>query len=97
MPRYEVRVRKARRMTQGWDVIPTPAPINDGPATAECPVSLISQRSVELIQVASAIVSGETINADIVELPGSVVDALRIIQRETKMAENAIDEAVHNE
>jgi hypothetical protein len=49
-----------------------------------------------LIQLAVGISQSQGVTADITEIPGALVDAIRIVQRETKAVDAAIEEAAQN-
>jgi hypothetical protein len=63
---------------------------------SECPVSSITQRSVELVQIVNLMQAakestGSTVGAD--ELPGFVLDAVRVCLSEERACEAAMEEA----
>jgi hypothetical protein len=80
----------------GFQKVETPYELEE-PSIAECPVSLISQRSIELVQIVGTIrsVKSSGVTLDLLDMPGHLVDAVRIIERETAAVEAAQDEAVH--
>jgi hypothetical protein len=65
---------------------------------SECPVSSITQRSFELVQLVNSLqgvqgATGSTVGAD--DMPGYLLDAIRICQSEVKAVEAAMDEELH--
>jgi hypothetical protein len=63
---------------------------------SECPVSSISQRSFELVQIVNMLQTakestGSTVGAD--EMPGFLLDAVRICESESRTVETAMEEA----
>jgi len=63
---------------------------------SECPVSAITQRSFELVQIVNLMqgankATGAVVGAD--EMPGFLLDAIRVCQSESIATENAMDEA----
>jgi hypothetical protein len=65
---------------------------------SECPVSAITQKSFELVQLVNTLqgakkAAGSTLGAD--EMPGFLLDAVRLVQSESGASELARDEAVN--
>ena len=63
---------------------------------SECPVSSITQRSFELVQIVNLMQgahksTGSTVGAD--EMPGYLLDAIRVCESESQAVEAAMDEA----
>jgi hypothetical protein len=59
-------------------------------------VSAITQRSFELVQIVNLMegakeATGSTVGAD--QMPGFLLDAIRVCQSESRAVENAMDEA----
>jgi hypothetical protein len=92
-----VRVRKSNEHNKGYSIVPVPYEV-ESPRMAECPVSAITQRSIELVQVVTTMISAKSAGAtvDLERMPGYVVDAIRVIEREKAAQEAAQDEAVNN-
>ncbi len=92
MPAYEVRVRKQHGR------VPVPF-VLDGPHLRECPRSLATQSSDDLVRLVGTITSahdaaGAAVAAD--QMPGYVLDALQLVAREKRAIEHAQQEAVEN-
>lgn len=65
---------------------------------SECPVSAITQKSFELVQIVNTLQgakdsTGSTLAVD--DMPGHLLDAIRICQSENRSCETAMDEANH--
>ena len=63
---------------------------------SECPVSSITQRSFELVQIVNTLVgvkdaTGSTLGVE--QMPGYLLDAVRVCQSESRAVENAMEEA----
>lgn len=95
-----MRVRKAGDGKGAAAVVtPTPYELAEGPKLSECPVSAITPRSFELVQIVNTLMqvnqsAGAAVPAD--RLPGHLLDALSICKTETDRAEAAMSEAIHN-
>lgn len=92
-----VRVRKPGE--RGGPSLPVPVPyVLEDPFISECPRSAITQESEDLVQIVNGVMgtqeAGVTLSGD--NLPGYLYDAIRMAQREVKIQEAAMDEAVHN-
>jgi len=69
-----------------------------GVRESECPVSLITQKSFELVEIVNQMQgafksTGSTVGAD--EMPGYLLDAVRVCQSESISVDNAMDEAAN--
>jgi hypothetical protein len=67
-----------------------------GVAESECPVSLITERSFELVQIVNAMqnafeTTGSAVGAD--EMPGCLFDAVRLCAAEARTCDAAQEEA----
>lgn len=65
---------------------------------SECPTSAIMQRSIDLVQIVNAMQdakesTGSTLGTD--EMPGCLLDAVRVCRRESEVSEAAMDEAAN--
>jgi hypothetical protein len=95
-PRYEVRVRK--QGDHGFTVVPAPYDL-ESPCISECPVSIITQDSIDLVYLVNSLMSvNKSAGANIpaLDLPGRVFDALQLGEIENRIREVAMDEAVAN-
>jgi hypothetical protein len=77
-------------------IVPTPYEL-DRPSSSECPRSSVTQESEDLVQIVSTLLnmkdSAITMGAE--GMPGSLLDAVKLAQREIRAQESAQDEAVN--
>jgi hypothetical protein len=95
-----VRVRKPGDGRGAAPIIqPLSYELAEGPSMTECPVSAITPRSFELVQIVNTLMraresAGSAAPAD--RLPGHLVDALSICKTENDRADAAMTDAVHH-
>lgn len=70
------------------------------PSESECPVSAITPKSIELVQLVASLqiaheATGSTLSA--AEMPGAIADAIRIIENESRAIDNARDDALYQQ
>jgi hypothetical protein len=71
----------------------------ESPFISECPASAVTQESIDLVQIVGSLIASNSaagVTAGAMELPGAVLDALRICQSETRAVESAQEDAVAN-
>ena len=68
-------------------------------ASSECPVSAITQRSFDLVQITNSLMTikeATGASMEVADMPGHLFDAIRICQTQSDVIHEAMDEARDN-